>query len=156
MAVVEIDGLRILEVGCGMGLSSLVLNHRGADITATDHHPEVHAYLDANTALNGDPLIPFVRAAWDDEDCSLGEFDLVVGADLLYHDAQIEQLAAFLGRHCRVGGEVLLVDPGRKLHARFSRRMVAGDFSHQQRRAEPEEAGDDVPSAQVLSYGRLR
>ncbi|MER2164740.1 MAG: histidine kinase, partial [Psychrobacter alimentarius] len=32
----DIAGKRILEVGCGMALSSLLLNHRHADITATD------------------------------------------------------------------------------------------------------------------------
>ena len=31
----DIAGKRILEVGCGIGLSSLVLNHRQAEITAT-------------------------------------------------------------------------------------------------------------------------
>ena len=36
----EIAGKRILEVGCGIGLASLVLNHRPGDITATDHHPQ--------------------------------------------------------------------------------------------------------------------
>ena len=33
----DIDGKRILEVGCGIALTSLVLNHRHADITATDY-----------------------------------------------------------------------------------------------------------------------
>lgn len=40
MAEQEIDGLRILEVGCGIALASLVLNQRHANITATDYHPE--------------------------------------------------------------------------------------------------------------------
>ena len=31
---------RILEVGCGTALSSLLLNKKNANITATDHHPE--------------------------------------------------------------------------------------------------------------------
>ncbi|HCI30425.1 MAG TPA: histidine kinase, partial [Psychrobacter sp.] len=35
----DIKDKRILEVGCGMALSSLLLNHRQADITATDYHP---------------------------------------------------------------------------------------------------------------------
>ena len=35
MVVYEIVGLRILEVGCGIALASLVLNHRLAGITAT-------------------------------------------------------------------------------------------------------------------------
>ncbi len=34
----QIKGKRVLEVGCGIALASLVLNQRDADITATDHH----------------------------------------------------------------------------------------------------------------------
>src|SRR5680860_342426 len=40
-----IEGKRILEIGCGMALSSLLLNARQADITATDYHPEVEHFL---------------------------------------------------------------------------------------------------------------
>ena len=32
----DVSGRRILEVGCGLGLASLVLRERGADITASD------------------------------------------------------------------------------------------------------------------------
>lgn len=40
----EFAGKRILEVGCGLALASLLLNHRKADITVTDYHPEVGAF----------------------------------------------------------------------------------------------------------------
>ena len=32
-------GERILEVGCGLALASLVAHRRGADVTASDRHP---------------------------------------------------------------------------------------------------------------------
>ncbi|MDE8603082.1 hypothetical protein M3I01_009105 [Marinomonas sp. RSW2] len=47
----EVKGLKILEVGCGIELASLVLNHRLADITATDYHPEAGNFLNENTLL---------------------------------------------------------------------------------------------------------
>ena len=46
---------RVLEVGCGMALTSLLLNKQGADISATDYHPEVQAYMVRNTLLNNNP-----------------------------------------------------------------------------------------------------
>ncbi|WP_372764825.1 methyltransferase, partial [Litorivivens sp.] len=45
----QTEGKRILEVGCGIALSSLLLNALKADITATDYHPEVEAFLARNT-----------------------------------------------------------------------------------------------------------
>jgi len=63
----DIEGKKILEVGCGIALASLVLNNRLADITATDYHPEAQNFLNENTKLNHDKDIPFVRTNWNDD-----------------------------------------------------------------------------------------
>ena len=124
---------RILEVGCGMGLSSLLLNKQQADITATDHHPEVEQFLQRNTLLNRDRRIHFERVDWGDHSDSLGQFDLIVGSDLLYEDEHIDLLAGFIQRHAKPRCEVILVDPGRGRKTRLSTRMAADGFrfSHQ-------------------------
>ena len=80
------QGKRILEVGCGIGLTSLLLNHLDADITATDFHPSVKGFLDKNVLLNNDSKIPFVLTDWREINTELGLFDLVIGSDLLYED----------------------------------------------------------------------
>ena len=67
MSKYEIEGRRVLEVGCGMALSSLLINRRGGDITATDYHPEAGAFLQANTLLNEDAEIPYFRANWHED-----------------------------------------------------------------------------------------
>ena len=48
----DIDGKRIMELGCGIGLASLVLKRRGADVVATDVHPLAEVFLAYNAALN--------------------------------------------------------------------------------------------------------
>ena len=132
----EIEGRRVLEVGCGIALASLVLNHRMADITATDHHPEVERFLLENIKLNKAKKIPFVRTGWGDEDSGLGEFDLVIGSDLLYERSHVELLAGFIDQHAKPHCEVVLVDPGRGHHARFSKKMVSLGYSHIQSKPE--------------------
>lgn len=109
----DIGSKRILEVGCGTALSSLLLNRRQADITATDYHPEAQGFLNRNTELNGDRLIPFERTGWADNNDSLGRFDLIIGSDLLYEDEHIELLADFIKDHSNHECEVIIVDPGR-------------------------------------------
>ncbi len=74
---------RILEIGCGMALSSLLLNQRHANITATDYHPEAQTFLNRNTRLNNDAPIAYEQADWAGSDDSLGLFDLIIGSDLL-------------------------------------------------------------------------
>ena len=124
MSQFSIAGKRILEVGCGIGLASLVLNHRLADITATDHHPEAGAFLSENTKLNNGPAIPFVRTGWTDEESDLGEFDLIIGSDLLYEADHAILLATFINQHALPRCEVIIVDPGRGHSNRFGRQMV--------------------------------
>jgi predicted nicotinamide N-methyase len=131
----NIDGKRILEVGCGIGLASLVLNHRLADITATDYHPEVKSFLSINAALNNGEEIPFVRTGWNDTENELGLFDLIIGSDLLYEKDHAQLLSKFIHLHARQQCDVIIVDPGRGNHAKFSKKMVSLGYSHCQKTA---------------------
>ena len=124
MSDFAINDKRILEIGCGIGLTSLMLNQRDADITATDYHPEVEGFLEQNVALNKGEAIPFVRTGWADELTELGEFDLILGSDLLYEDEHADLLSRFINQHAKADCEVIIVDPGRGRHARFSKMMV--------------------------------
>ncbi|SEH09167.1 class I SAM-dependent methyltransferase [Candidatus Venteria ishoeyi] len=150
----EIAGKRILEVGCGIALASLVLNHRLADITATDYHPEVEGFLLENTQLNKDKVIPFVRTGWADEDSGLGKFDLIIGSDLLYEQEHIELLSGFINQHANPHCEVIIIDPGRRQHARFSKKMVSLGYSHQQSKPKNTEHFKQPFKGYILRYSR--
>jgi len=121
---------RILEVGCGMALSSHVLNQRQANITATDHHPEVESYLKVNVALNGGKPISFIRCDWAEEDDQLGRFDLIIGSDLLYELDHPKLLSSFIESHANPTCEVVIVDPGRSHQAAFTKKMIAMNYSY--------------------------
>ncbi len=125
---INIKDLRILEVGCGIGLASLLLNQRGADITAMDYHPEAGKFLHRNVELNGDAEIRFVHGNWTADIPALKEFDLIVGSDLLYEEEHAQQLADFLERKLAAKGSVIIVDPRRGLRGQFSKRMEANGF----------------------------
>lgn len=129
MLDVETDSKRILEVGCGVGLSSLLLNKQEADITATDYHPEADTFLQRNALLNGDKPIAFERIDWADNDGELGKFDLIIGSDLLYEDEHAPLLAEFIDGHANTHCKVIIVDPGRgrknKLKGQLEKRGFA-------------------------------
>ncbi|MGI9538278.1 MAG: class I SAM-dependent methyltransferase [Desulfocapsaceae bacterium] len=120
---------RILEVGCGIALSSLLLNKRYADITATDYHPEAEKFLQRNTLLNEGEAIAFERVAWEDKNDSLGLYDLIIGSDLLYEDHHVSLLSNFMAKHSKQECEIIVVDPGRGFKNKLSTRMMEYGFS---------------------------
>ncbi len=130
----ETDTKRILEVGCGMALSSLMLNKQCADITATDYHPEVQKFLLRNTLLNQDKAIAFEQVDWSDKEDTLGLFDLIIGSDLLYEDSHIELLASFIDGHANPSCEVILVDPGRGRKNKLKKKMETFGFTATQQK----------------------
>ncbi|WP_455217242.1 class I SAM-dependent methyltransferase [Kaarinaea lacus] len=150
----EIKGKRILEVGCGMALSSLMLSGRNADITATDYHPEVETFLAMNILLNEGKEIPFTCADWADGDSGLGRFDVIIGSDILYERDHIDLLSHFIDQHTQAHCEVIIVDPGRNQHARFSKKMISLGYSHSQSKPENTHYLTQPFKGQILRYQR--
>jgi ETFB lysine methyltransferase len=150
----EIAGKRILEVGCGIALASHLLNKRHANITATDYHPEVENFLTENIKLNKGDVIPFVRTGWADAETNLGKFDVIIGSDILYEAEHVELLANFLQQHAALHCEIIVVDPGRGNHARFSKKMVQLGFEHTQKKPDTHAYLEKPFAGQVLHYLR--
>lgn len=123
-----ITGKHILEVGCGIGLPSLILQQRGANITACDYHPLTEEFLRQNTDLNGLAPIPFFNAPWLNPVVELGRFDLIIGSDLLYERNHPALLAGFLADHARPTCQILLADPGRNRCGQISAKLISQGY----------------------------
>jgi predicted nicotinamide N-methyase len=110
-------GLRVLELGCGLGLPSIVAALGGARVLATDWSVEALEVTAANAERNGAAL-DSAAISWNEPQRLLegGTWDLVLGADLLYERRNVDQLLDLLPR---LGGEVLLAAPCRPPAARF-------------------------------------
>lgn len=88
-ALPEVTGLRVVELGCGLAVPSLVAAARGAEVTATDWADDAIALLRENAAANGLELTGEVRDWRDPWDA---RFDLVLAADVLYERRNVEPL----------------------------------------------------------------
>jgi predicted nicotinamide N-methyase len=92
-ALPDVSGLRAVELGCGLGVPSLVAAARGAAVTATDWAVDAIELLRENARRNGLRLTAEVRdwrEPWDDR------FDLALAADVLYERRNVEPLLARL------------------------------------------------------------
>lgn len=114
-------GARILEVGCGLALPSLVTSKLGADVTATDFHPEVSRFLERNIALNQIESLRYLKLDWT-RDLAPAQpgYDWVIGSDVLYERQHSEQVAQVVARQVAPGGTILIADPGRPYLQNFA------------------------------------
>lgn len=147
-------GMKILEVGCGIGLSSLVLQRHGADITASDYHPLAEEFLRFNSDLNGLPPIKFHNAPWAGPNPLLGRFDLIVGSDLLYERGHPAQLSVFLACHTESAAQVILADPGRSQCGQFSNQMSSAGYSRIEQKFHCAGAVGAKPRGRMMSFAR--
>jgi predicted nicotinamide N-methyase len=105
----DVRGLRVLELGCGLGVPSIVAALGGADVLATDWSPDALALLERNAARNGATLTTR-NLDWRKDEVECG-CDLVLAADVLYERTHPDLLLALLAR--LEAREVLLADPAR-------------------------------------------
>ncbi|MCX7033137.1 MAG: methyltransferase [Arenimonas sp.] len=154
MSSFDVAGKHILELGCGLGLSSLVLNRRKADITASDHHPLAEEFLTYNAALNGLPVPAYLDIAWTLPQPDLGKFDLIIASDVLYERGHAEQLSRLLALHAKPEAEVLITDPGRGNSGAFTTAMKLQGYRVDEVRSAFDD-GDVAPfRGRLLSYRR--
>jgi predicted nicotinamide N-methyase len=148
----RVDGKRVLELGCGVGVTAAIALGGGARLTVTDYAPEslVLARLTCLRHTGREPdhaetinwRDPFaLRALVADE-----PFEVVLGADLLYERRDIAPLLAALDIVLAPGGALWLAEPGRPPAAEFLMALQRGGWRDESARwegpwADPDDAG---------------
>jgi len=150
----DIAGKRILELGSGLALASLVIHRRHGDITASDHHPLAQAFLIENLRLNDMLPLKYAAGDWSQENAALGVFDLIIGSDVLYDRQQPAILAAFIDRHSAPGVEVVIVDPDRGNRADFCQQMSVRGYLHTSLKAASRQASGERYKGRFLKFRR--
>jgi predicted nicotinamide N-methyase len=115
LAACDLAGRRVLELGCGLAIPSIVAARRGATVTATDGSPDAVAFAAHNFAIN-DVEGEVALADWRDAGGELLEgapWDLVIAADVLYLRHNVEVLLRLLPQLIEGGGQAIVADPNR-------------------------------------------
>ena len=107
----RLRGLRIVELGCGMGVPSLIASRSGAAVLATDASAEAVDLLARNACRNGLD-VETARVDWRRPEALLARvpFDLALAADVLYERTSVAPLLALLPR---LAPQAMVADPGR-------------------------------------------
>jgi len=99
---------RVLEIGCGLGLTGVVAASCGADVTFVDAALPALRFVHASLALNG--LDGRLVCADYRTLAAPARFDRILAAEVAYEPATFGDLAATLARHLAPGGTALVAD----------------------------------------------
>lgn len=117
---------RVLDLGCGMGLAGTVAAALGAQVLFADLEPPALLFARLNS-LPWRRRIATRRLNWQHDRLNR-QFDLILGADILYERAQWPHLERFWREHLAPHGRVLLGEPGRQTGDLFPEWILAHDW----------------------------
>ena len=118
-------GKRTLELGCGLGLTATAALDCGADLWVADIFAEALQFCRYNTLRNvgraPEQLLVNWRTEVGRQACvAVGPFDLLLGADVLYEEEDIQPLLTLAPRLLGPGGVFWLAEPGRRASQTFA------------------------------------
>ncbi|MDQ3693153.1 MAG: methyltransferase domain-containing protein [Chloroflexota bacterium] len=117
-------GRRVIELGCGLGVTAVAALRAAADLVAVDYAAEALALCRLNTYANSGLLPETVGMNWRAAEVALpagwvGGFDLVLAPAVLYERRDVAPLTDLVWRLLAPGGRVWLAEPARAVAADF-------------------------------------
>jgi len=107
-----------LEIGCGLGLVSIVAARMGWTVVAGDHEPSALMFARHNAELNEVSSIEFRVLDWNDPPPGR-RFSRILGADILYQLGNHAPILMCIEALLDEEGQALIADPNRGVADRF-------------------------------------
>lgn len=149
LATLPGGGHSLLELGCGLGLPSLVAARAGFAVMATDYEEPALEGVRYNAAQNGISTIETRVLDWRTIPADLGRFDRVVAADVLYESHHAAALAGVIASALAPGGQALVADPCRTRAAGFIDACRAAGLGVVKTKARRPRGATDGPAVEI-------
>jgi predicted nicotinamide N-methyase len=104
---------RILEIGGGVGLVSIVAAAFGHRITMTEYNPDALNFARANACRNHCPDLPIFKLDWYQSELR-DRFDMIVGSEVTYKEEDFSTLTQLFKSNLKPGGEIIIASEIRK------------------------------------------
>ncbi len=149
-------GQSALELGCGVGLSTLAAMSAGFDVLATDYYEDALDVTRANVFRNLGSIARTRLVDWRHLPEDLGTFDLVFASDVLYEKEYAALLPVILDRVLAGGGRALIADPGRVAAPIFVEACAVTGLLIQEKLTRPFEAGEIKQQIDIYDLRRRK
>jgi predicted nicotinamide N-methyase len=104
---------RILEIGGGVGLVSIVAAVFGHHITMTEFNPDALNFARANARRNNCPDLEIFKLDWHHSELT-DQFDMIVASEITYKEEDFSPLTQLFRSNLKAGGEIILASEIRK------------------------------------------
>ena len=108
----NLAGRRVLELGCGLGLVSVVAALQGARVLCTDYEEVALAFARLNARGNACRGMRFRLVDWC-QPALRRRYDCILASDVIYEARSFAPLALLLQRYLARGGMAVFAEPGR-------------------------------------------
>lgn len=131
-----VRGLKVLEIGSGLGVTAIAALQAGAELTVADYSPESLSLCRFNTANNMGREPHTFQINWRDPSAELRRragdgFPVVLAADVLYEKRDIEPMFELIEWLVASDGLFWLAEPGRSVAERFHERVTDSGWQDQ-------------------------
>jgi predicted nicotinamide N-methyase len=161
-----VAGRRVLELGCGLGITAIAALMAGAEVTAADYSADALLLCRHNAALNAGREPETIQVNWRALSAALLDreprgWSVVLAADVLYESRDVEPLRAAVERLIAPGGILWLAEPGRPPARRFREEARAAGWeaastAHEGPWPDPADAGVVVGVHRLWRGGKAR
>ncbi len=113
-----LSGCLCLDVGCGLGVTSLLAGSLGARVVALDSEWPALVCARRSSFINEVSSVNWVQMDWRNPGLKPGAFDFIWAADILYESRFCQPLAELLKYCVGENGRIWIADPERNISAK--------------------------------------
>jgi predicted nicotinamide N-methyase len=126
---VNLQGLHVLELGCGLGLAGIAASRKGGVVTFTDYEADALAFTRYNAYRNGCPQATVRHLDWH-APALTQTYAMIIASDVLYERANFHPLVRLVENALGPNGELILAEPNRPIARDFLRLLRDRGFRY--------------------------
>jgi predicted nicotinamide N-methyase len=149
---IDLQGLEVLELGCGLGLAGIAASRKGGVVTFTDYEADALAFTRYNAYRNGCPQAIVRHLNWHAPRLNL-TYAVIMASDVLYERANFHPLMQLMDRALEPNGHFILAEPNRPVARDFFRLLRDHGFQYT-RTTERVEVSGEVSEVSIYHGAR--
>jgi predicted nicotinamide N-methyase len=118
----------ILELGCGVGVPSLIAKAQGAKVTLSDFQEDALRIAELNWIVNFGELPRVMILDWRIPPPNFKKIETVIASDVVYDECLFQPVLNIIRHVLEEKGELFLSEPNRSVARKFFNLLLSEDF----------------------------